>query len=234
MSALDDPRLIAGMRSQLAARSRLLGEGADHVGWKVGFGSQSSLEAMQIDRPLVGYLTDATIVADGDAVEVIGWARGVVEFEIAVLLGSDLPGGSSVQEARAAVSAVGPAIELADIDLPLEPSLVERILAGDIFHKGVSFGALDHGRAGLETGDLVGRILIDGTERFVAEDFETTTGDYGTVVRTVADTLAASGELLRKGDLIITGSVVAPVPVGEGEMFTFALDPFEPISIRIR
>jgi 2-keto-4-pentenoate hydratase len=234
VSGLDDPRLVAGMTSQLGARAHMLANGAGHVGWKVGFGSPASLQAMQIDHPLVGFLTGATVVANGDGVDVTGWVRGVVEFEIAVQLGSDLPGGRSAAEARAAVAAIGPAIELADIDLALEPSRVESILAGDIFHKGVSFGVLDHGRAGLDTSGLVGRIIIDGTERSVNEDFETTTGDYGTVVQTVADTLAATGEMLREGDLIITGSIVAPIPVGEGEVFTFALDPFAPISIRIR
>ena len=35
-------------------------------------------------------------------------------------------------------------------------------------------------------------------------------------------------------ELIITGSVIPPIPVGEGTEFTFALDPLDPISVRVR
>ncbi|MFC2176994.1 hypothetical protein ACFLRH_01110 [Actinomycetota bacterium] len=50
----------------------------------------------------------------------------------------------------------------------------------------------------------------------------------------MASTLAAAGEHLRAGDVIITGSVIPPVPLGEGREFAFALEPHEPISIRVK
>ena len=45
--------------------------------------------------------------------------------------------------------------------------------------------------------------------------------------------MAANGERLREGDVIITGSVIPPVPVNEGSEFTFTLDPLDPISVQI-
>ena len=229
----DDIRVRAGLARQLATRKRMLDEGATGVGWKVGFGAPSALELMRITAPLLGFVTDATILESGVWVDTAGWDRGVVEFEVAVYLGSDLGPGASDDEARAAISAVGSAIELANIDLPLEAASVEEIVAGDIFHRGVIFGKPDEGRAGLDITGLVARVLIDGEERATTSDLQAITGAYPRIVTTVADTLAANGERLRAGDAIITGSVIPPIRATEGIEFTFILDPFRPISVRV-
>ena len=229
----DDLRVRAGSARQFWLRKRMLDEGATPIGWKVAFGSPSALELMEIEAPLLGFLTDATVLQSGASVEMAGWQLGVVEFEVAVYLGEDLGPGASEEESRAAVSAIGPAIELADVDLPIAAASLEEILAYDIFHKGVILGVPDEGRAGLALGGMVARILIDGREVATTTDLQAITGAYLSIVTTVADTLAAYGEILRKGDVIITGSVVPPVPVGESTEFIFALDPFDPISVHV-
>jgi 2-keto-4-pentenoate hydratase len=227
----EDTRVAAGLRRQLTTRRRVLAEGAAGIGWKVGFGAPASLDLMDITAPLVGFLTDATVSPSGARIDTSGWIRGVVEFELAVYLGADLGPGASLDEAGAAISAVGPAIELANIDLPIEASGVEDIVAGNIFHEGVVFGAPDEGRAGLDITGLVARILVDGEQRATTTDLQAITGAYPLIVATVANTLAANGMTLRAGDLIITGSVVPPIPVTDGTEFTFVLEPFAPISV---
>lgn len=229
----DDPRIRNGMVRQLAARRQMLDEGATHVGWKVGFGAPSSLELMHISAPLVGFLTDATVFDSEAVIDPSDWQRGVVEFEVVAYLGADVGAGATDDDVLAAVSAVGPAIELANINLPLETDSVEGILAGDIFHTGVIFGAPDESRAGLDIEGLVARILVDNADLAEITDLQALTGRYLEVVRTVADTLAAHGELLRAGDVIITGSVIPPVPVGDGSEFTFLLGSSDPISVRV-
>ena len=229
----EDTRVAAGLRRQLTTRRRVLDEGAAGIGWKVGFGAPASLDLMDITAPLVGFLTDATVFPSGDHIDTSGWIRGVVEFELAVYLGADLGPGASLHEAGAAISAVGPAMELANIDLPVEASFVEDIVAGNIFHEAVVLGASDEGRAGLDITGLVARILVDGEEWATTTDLQAITGAYPLIVATVANTLAATGMTLRAGDLIITGSVVPPIPVTEGTEFSFVLEPFAPISVAV-
>jgi 2-keto-4-pentenoate hydratase len=219
------------MPVQLATRRRMLDAGAQSIGWKVGFGAPAALELMQITAPLLGFLTDATLLESSASIDVSRWQRGIVEFEVAVVLGSDLGPAASDDEARAAISAVGPAIELANIDLPLQPDQVPGIVAGDIFHEGFILGQMDKSRTGLDIDGLVARILVDGQERATVTELEALTGPYPWIVSTVASTLSADGEMLRAGDVIITGSVIPPIPVTEGNEFTFALDPFPPISV---
>lgn len=230
-SPWDDSRIAAGLSRQLVSRASMLETGAVSIGWKVGFGAPAALELMEITAPLLGFLTNATVRESGSRVDTGNWERGIVEFEVAVYLGEDLGPGASTDRARAAISAVGPAIELANIDLPIEAAGVEKIMAGDIFHQAVIFGPPHRDRAGLDITGLTARIIIDGRERASTADLEAITGAYPWIVTTVADTLAAHGERLRASDVIITGSVIPPIPVTEGTDFVFALDPFDPISV---
>lgn len=233
-SPWEDPRVIDGTRRQLVERRRLLDTGVRHVGWKVGFGAPSALELMQISAPLLGFLTDRTVLEPGVEVSVGDWGRGIVEFEVAVYMAEDLGAGADDEQARAAVGSLGPAIELANIDLPIGPDDVADILAGDIFHEAVIFGDRDPERSGIDISGMTGRILVDGEERAVVTRLEEITGAYPRIVSTVASTLASQGERLRAGDVIITGSIVPPIPVTEGTTFTFALDPFPPISVHLQ
>ncbi len=228
-----DPRVVDGLDRQFERRSGSLATGSSHVGWKVGFGAPTSLETMQISAPLLGYLTSSTVLESGASVDSGDWKRGIVEFEVAVYLSSDLGAGAGEDEARAAVGALGPAIELANIDLPIGADGVADILAGDIFHEAVIFGSRDDSRAGIDISGMTGRILIDGEQRASVVELEEITGSYPQIVSTVANTLAARGERLRAGDVIITGSIIPPIPVSEGTNFTFALDPFPPISVDV-
>ncbi len=233
MNPWEDPRVSAGLERQIPKRREMLANGARSVGWKVGFGAPASLELMAITAPLLGFLTDATVYGSGETVDSDGYQRGVVEFEVAVYLAHDLGPGASDQEAAAAIAAIGPSIEVANINRPIGPDEVEGIVAGNIFHTAVVFGQPDMSRAGLDISGLHARILVDGDEVGATDDLEAITGRYPTVVRTVADTLAAKGLLLSAGDVIITGSVIPPIPAVAGTEYTFALDPLDPISIRI-
>jgi 2-keto-4-pentenoate hydratase len=228
-----DPRVEAGLTGMLHARRQMCRAGAAPIGWKVGLGAPPSLELMGISAPLVGFLTDATVVDSGATVEVSEWSRGIVEFEVAVYLGSDVPGGADPTRAAAAVDAVGPAIELANINLPMEAASLTNIAAGNIFHETVILGDRDDSRAGLDVTGLRAGIMVDGVTRVTTSDLQAITGPYPWIVAIVANTLAAHGELLRAGDVIITGSIIPPVPLTDGTEFTFALEPFDPISVSV-
>ncbi|MDH5372881.1 MAG: hypothetical protein OEX97_08055 [Acidimicrobiia bacterium] len=233
MNPWEDPRVAAGLEQQIELRSSALRSGSRSVGWKVGFGAPASLELMQITAPLMGFLTDATVFGSGESVDSTGYQRGVVEFEVAVYLAHDLGPGASDDEASAAIGAVGASIEVANISLPVGPDQVGGIVAGNIFHTAVVFGEPDLSRAGLDISGLFARIFVDGAEVGATGELEAITGRYPTVVRTVADTLAANGLVLGASDVIITGSVIPPIPAVAGSEYTFALDPLDPISVRI-
>jgi 2-keto-4-pentenoate hydratase len=225
-----DPRIERGMSAQLALRRERLAAGEMALGWKVGFGAPSAMEKLGIRSPLVGFLTDRALLASGATLSLAGWRKPVAEPEIAVHIGSDLAAGADPGAARGAIAALAPAIELADLDRP--PDDVEAILAGNIYQRHVILGPRDASRAGGVVAGLTGRIFRNGAQTASTADPQALTGDLAGIVRHVADVLAAHGERLRAGQVIICGSIVLPLWAEPGEGIVFDLAPIGTVSVR--
>ena len=228
-TALNDPRILRGLETQFKLRQARLDAGEKPIGWKVGFGAPAALERLEIDAPLLGFLTDKTFVPPEVTVSIAGWVKAVAEPEIAVYLDRDLTAGSNRETARAAIAAIGPVLELADVNFP--PDDVEAILVGNIYHRHVIFGRKDTSRAGCVLDGLVGYAYRNGVEIAATTDPQALTGELVDIVRHVADVVAAFGEKLRAGELIITGSIVPPIWLDGPVEIRYTLDPVDTISI---
>lgn len=226
---LDDPRLSRGMAAQMELRRSKLAEGARPIGWKVGFGAPAGLAKLKISAPIVGFLLDRNVLASGGTAAISRFAMPVAEPEIAVEIGTDLPGGGDEAAAAAAIAALGPAIELADF-APLDDP--EPILSGNIFQRHVIFGPRMPRPKG-DTAGLVSTVMRDGTEVPTPEDVMANTGPLVRIVRHVADTLAALGETLRAGDVIIAGSITPPLMLSkEDRLLVHRLAPIGEVTVR--
>ena len=116
-----------GMRAMLADRDAAVVAGAMPVGWKIGFNTPAIQEHFGLSEPVVGYLLDRGVSADGATVSLTGWGAPAVEVEVAVRVGDD-----------GAVAGLAPALELVDLDISFDD--IEPVLAGNICHRGVIFG----------------------------------------------------------------------------------------------
>lgn len=227
--AWEDDRIRRGMARQFETRRDHLAAGARSIGWKAGFGSAAALERFGIDGPLVGFLTDATLLPSGAVVAIGDWTETRAEPEVAVYIGSDIPEGADLDRVRASIAGVGPAIELADIHPATED--VEEILAGDIFHRQIILGGAEQAPAGGVVDGLRATIILDGTEVGSTSELEELTGAVLDVVAHVAMVVSAAGEQVRAGDVIICGSVVPALAVSPGHDMRFELTHFEPVSV---
>jgi 2-keto-4-pentenoate hydratase len=233
MNLWDDPRIVRGMTAQLTLRRRRLDGGDKPLGWKVGFGAPAQLKQFNITGPLVGFLTQNARVASGGLVSLAGWTKPVAEPEIAVHIGRDLAAGTAPDIAAAAIAGISPAIELADVHEP--PTDPERILGHDIYQRHVVLAGVTPARAGGAADGLTCRIMRRGTEFARTADPQANTGIWVGIVNHVANVLAAFGEQLRAGEVIITGSVVPPIAIESDENgLAFALDPVGTISVSFK
>jgi 2-keto-4-pentenoate hydratase len=229
--ALADPRIASGMRAQMDLRRKRLSEGATQVGWKVGFGAPAAKEKLRLDEPLVGFLLDRAILPSGATVSLAGWQKPVAEAEIAAYIGADLPAQADVATVRRAIAAIGPAIEIADVDCAMDD--VEAVLSGDIFHRHVVTGPRDVMRSGARLDGLVGRVTRSGQDVPVPADLESNIGRIVDIVRHVADMAAALDDRLRAGQFIICGSLTPPMFLQPGESgVEFTLAPIGALSVR--
>ena len=230
---ITDPRVLAGMKAQLGTRATRIAAGGKRLGWKAGFGAPAALKNFDLPGPLVGFMLAEARVVSGDAVSISGWKKPVAEPEIAVYIGTTLADGSDASTVARAISGIGPAIELADLDPP--PEDVTKILAGNIFHRRVILGRCDPTRAGALLDGLAGHVTRSGVEAppVSSDALEANTGRILAVVAHIASTLAACGERLQSGDVVICGSVVPPLFLDANDTgLTFALDPIGEVSVR--
>lgn len=208
--------MVTGTARMLARHRDELDAGAEHLGWKVGFGAPAAMARLGLDRPLVGALTAGRRLGPGASVTVDGWTRGLIEAEVAAYVGRDVAGDATPADALAAVDGWSLAVELADLDLP--PDDVEEILAGNIYHRWVLLGDVVP-ELPRQRGVVVRR---DGVEAAATDRPDDLVGELGWVLATTASTLAAAGATLRAGDVVITGSMVPPMPIDVDEAWEVA------------
>ena len=198
-----------GTTAMLMRRREILAQGAEPLGWKVGFNVPAVQERLGLDRPLAGFLTTDTLIEGSwDEYPVM------VESEVAVEIADD----------SRSIGAVLPALELTDPpDLDIE---LEQILAGNIFHRAVAFGP----RAdGAQPG--AARILVNGEEEHALTAGEAG-GRLAEMVEVVAQRLGAAGEELRPGDRIITGVLAPPHEASPGETVRLELEGVGGVELR--
>jgi 2-keto-4-pentenoate hydratase len=220
-----DPRAAAGLAPQLRRRAQLLADGAEPVGWKVGFNMPAVQQAFGIAEPISGFLTTATLVPAGESHSLAGAGRPVAEPELAIHIGAELTPDCGHAEAEAAIVALGAAIEVADVD-PSRTDLTE-IVATNVFHRAVLIG---EPVAGVPLEGVLARVTLNGEAFGEASPLEATLDPVG-VVRLIARTIGAGGERLRPGAAIIAGSLVPPPVVSPGDELALDLGPLGSLSL---
>jgi 2-keto-4-pentenoate hydratase len=228
---LDNPLIKSGMAAQLAQRRARMAAGEKPLGWKVGLGAPASMQKLGLAAPVVGYLMQRALLPPGGTASLTGYAKPVAEPEIGARMARDLGGGVTAADAAAAVKEIFPAIELADLDRTPAADNLDAVLAGDIFQRHVVLCGKT--RAGAATAGLTSRVIRRGSEAARSTDPEALTGTLPAIVAHVANTLAAFGETLRAGDVIITGSITPPITIEADESeLTHALDPIGEATLR--
>jgi 2-keto-4-pentenoate hydratase len=224
-----DPRIARGMAAQLTRWHQQLKAGEKALGWKVGCGTPEMKERLRIDAPLVGYLTDKSSLSPTKPVSLTGWHKPVAEAEIALVMAKDLPRGASRDLARAAIGSLAPAFELVDVTEP--PEDVTQILSGNLYQRHVILGTRDATRARCSVEGLIARVSRNGENIATVADVQEPTGDYVDIVCHVGELLAAFGERLCAGHIIIMGSLTAPIFVSPGDQLTYELEPVGSLSV---
>jgi 2-keto-4-pentenoate hydratase len=201
-----------GTAALLTRRREILAQGAEPLGWKVGFNLPEFQRKLGIDAPLAGFLTTDGLLEDGAQWSLGDQGEVVVESEVAVEIGDD---GRSI-------AALLPALELADPpDLSQD---VETILAGNIFHRAVAFGPRAETRA-----PGVARILVNGDVQHEVDDAGARLEE---MVDAVASRLAEAGDELQPGDRIITGILAPPHAAKPGDTVRLELAEVGGVELR--
>jgi 2-keto-4-pentenoate hydratase len=219
-----------GMEAQLRTLHAAEAGGDARVGWKIGFNDPAAQVRMGLDAPLVGHLLRSRVVPCRGVCSLPPDARGMLEVEVCIELGADVPAGGDLDAARAAVARLGPALEIVDFSRSFEG--VETILGHDIFQEAVVFGREGSGRSGASLDGVGARVTRNG-EEVARGDLGLVPADLGEVVRHVADVLGAAGEALRAGERIIAGSLIKPLEIAAGDAVSADLGPLGRVEVTL-
>jgi 2-keto-4-pentenoate hydratase len=190
-------------------RKDRLGGGAEHRGWKAGFGTAAAKEKLGIVDPLVGFLTEQTLLDEGQDVDVSGWGKAVLEPEVALIFSADVPADGDPEATAAAIGSVAAAIELVDLG---EVGDAEQILSSNVFHRWYALGEP-------VPVDSVDAVRIDVAGIATGADPREALGDLVEVAGGIARMLDLVGEKISAGDVLITGAAIPAVTVTGGESF---------------
>lgn len=230
MKAWEHRLIKKGMPEQLAKRRARIAAGEKPLGWKVGLGAPALMQKVGIAAPIVGFLMQSAQIKSGGTVSLKGYVRPVAEPEIAVRMAATPMPGASADEVRAAIREIMPAIEIADMDPVPTPDNLDVILEDDVFQRHVIIGETT--RAGGSIEGLTSRVTRRGALINTTTDPQALTGKVVDIVAHVAATLAAYGEMLSPGDIIITGSITPPQMLeADDTAFIHALDPVGDVRV---
>jgi 2-keto-4-pentenoate hydratase len=199
--------------------SRHLSGGARIVGRKVGLTSLPMQQLLGVNEPDFGVLLDHMAVEDGDEVPLDRLLQPRVEAEIALVMERDLEGpGVTAARALTAIAGALPALEIVDSrvanwEIRLVDTIADNASSG-MFVVGGNLRPL----TGIDP-RLIGVVV---SRNGALADTGAGAAALGNPVRCVAwlaNRLAAFGDGLRAGEIILPGAVHKMIPVAPGDAF---------------
>lgn len=208
----------AAYRLQAAVNRRLAAAGwGSPVGHKIGCTTPVMQAFLGIPNPCAGEVFGPTVSDVAGAFRTADAIRLGVECEIAVRLGHDVAGPLTRADAAAAVASVHASIEVVDDRYEDYTTIgTPTLIADDFFNAGCVLGAPITDWRALDLAGLEGRMLINGDEvgRGVGADI---LGHPLEALTWLAGSMTARGRVLRAGEFVTLGSLVATKWVAAGD-----------------
>ncbi len=210
---------------QRAWVSLKIASGQKLVGWKIGLTSRAMQRSAGISEPDYGQLLDSMIVHSGARLDSASYIVPRLETELAFCINAPLEGPDCcLTDVLAATEWVIPALELIDARIEIEDSDTgEQRKVLDTISDNAANAAVVLGGTPIrpDSVDLV-RISATLSRNEIIEDSGVAAAVLGHPAQGVvwlANKIAAHGERLEAGALVLSGSFTSPVTVRSGDTF---------------
>jgi len=220
----------------VALKSRACGPVA---GYKIALTTPQMRVLVGLRDSIAGCLHARQVVRAPASVRAADYGRLLVEFEIALRMGADLPVAAApyaAQQVAVAVDAAMPAFELADdlgVDYATLASRGLELAADNAWNEGAVLGMPNERWHDIDLGGLRGVASINS--KVVGEGRGADAmGHPLNALAWVANHLAGRGRYLRKGDVVITGSLVTSKFPQAGDLLRFEAGALGAIELQVR
>src|SRR3954454_6899599 len=226
---LDVPTAYQAQSRFVAHRLR---SGEHQIGMKLGLTSKVKRDALGIQEPVYGRLTSDMLLAPGEALPTEQLIHPRAEPEIAFQLGRTIEAPITVDEVLAATEAIFPAIEVVD------SRYSERFRLPDSVADNAGAARFLLGARPGKPADLVGLHVLGCVFQFPGGMHTAAGGAVmghpAAAVVWLVNALAARGESLEAGSIVLSGGLTASVPLRPGDSVTAEFDGLGPLEIRSR
>jgi 2-oxopent-4-enoate/cis-2-oxohex-4-enoate hydratase len=210
-------------RIQLAMVQHRIDAGERVVGKKIGVTSKVVMDMLDVRQPDFGHLLSGMVYPDGAAIAAETLIAPKAEGEIAFVLKEDLQGpGVTNADVLRATACVLPCFEIVDSRIRDWKISIQDTVADN-----ASSGVFVLGDAAVDPRDIdlgtVGMTLEKNGEVVATGAGAAALGHPANAVAWLANTLGRLGIGLKKGEVILSGSLVAMVPVRAGDHLRISL-----------
>lgn len=209
------------------------------VGYKIALSSEEMRRFVGVNEPQAGVMLEKTLRRTPATVKASDYGRLIVEFEVGIEIGEDLPAADAPftrERVAKAVGCVMPAFEIADdrsADYALLPRHPYELIADNCWNEGAVLGHPVKDWQGHDLAAVRGIALVNGA--IVGEGRGSDAmGHPLDAVAWVADHLAKHGRALLRGDIVITGSLVRSAYPKAGDWLIFVLEGLGSVELHVQ
>ncbi len=219
-----------GIQQRLNARRMQAGESV--VGKKIGVTSKAVMNMLGVYQPDFGILLDGMLYNEGEAIEAASLIQPKAEGEIAFILKRDLQGpGVSAADVLAATEGVMACFEIVDSRIRDWKIKIQDTVADN-----ASCGVFVLGDRVVDVRDVdlntCGMVLEKNGEIVGTGAGAAALGSPASAVAWLANTLGSRGIALKAGEVILSGSLAAMVPVKAGDNLRVTIGGIGGCSVR--
>ena len=228
---LDDAYAI-----QSAQMAQKLSAGRQIIGWKIGLTSKVMQDALGIDTPDSGVLYDDMLFETGGRVPAGRFIQPRIEAEIAFVMKAPIDGDVTRDQVLAATEAVVPALEILDTRVQrVDPATGQArkifdTVADNAANAGIVLGR-EHHAPGQHDLRWTGAILRKNREVVATGLGAAVLDDPVMGIVWLARRMGQYGQRIEAGQVILSGSFIAPLECPSGTVIDADFGPFGSVSI---
>lgn len=210
---LDEAYIVQRLHAQLRAAA-----GDRTAGRKIAMVSAKRQREVGATEPVSGRLFESGRLESGGDIRTVAGPSARVECELAFVIGQDLHGPDIAEaDVIAATSRILPAFEIVERRFPTDATIADRI-AVNYAAAGFVLGTNDLDPRDVDRTDTRMEFVLDG-EVVATAPLGSVLGDPARSVAWLVNRLAALGEGLHPGDVILSGTIVPAIAADEAHTF---------------
>ena len=216
------------LRIQLAVTNLREKRGEEVIGYKIGCVSKDTQRKMGFTKPAWGRLWKNELYLDGVTLDKSNFANPAMEAEFGIVLNRDLtPELVNLDYILDSIETIHPIIEIHNLVFNGDPPFGAELLANNAIHAGVVMGKPTKANIKSEITDLK---LIFDNEIIDTWSDKKWPHDMLSEVEWLVKEQDTIGNILKKGNLILTGAYGLPIPINDKKLIQVTSSLFGNVS----